>query len=308
MRNVYKDAKVSLTRVHTLLRDTDQYESNVAALLGDSNFPNTLYSSSKGGKILQYQGLYKQYSNLGLTNPWDRPIAIEGLQRRLLNTMSVRGGYGIFDEGDTRGLLRRSLLWCRDPIIPKLLRIQFPTEREPMPSWSWMAYWGGRNSPGGIDYLELDFDTWSWEDLQSPWSCVAEDENEEETKDKSALGEAYALLRNDKSDVKSTSVPSRAKYVLVAYAREMDLNAVHDGDGDLFFDNPDEAPLKRTMCVVLGRAKGTRTPAKEQKNCVLVVSPTGEKSNDGKDIYERVGVGILPRMCIAEKGFKVEIQ
>ena len=35
--------------------------------MGDSNFPKTLYKSTRGGKILQYQGLYEQYQDEGFT-------------------------------------------------------------------------------------------------------------------------------------------------------------------------------------------------------------------------------------------------
>ena len=76
--------------------------------------------------------------------------------------MEVRGGFGILDEGEMRGLLRRSLLWCRGPdsLTPKLSRIKFSADSVPVPSWSWMAYTGGKDYPGAIDYLDLEFDTW----------------------------------------------------------------------------------------------------------------------------------------------------
>lgn len=273
-----------LSSYYTVAISADHNTSDVVALLGDSNFPNTLLSTSQGGKILQYQRLYKDYSRLGLSVPWDRPIAIEGLQQRLLDTMGVKGGFGILDEGETRGLLRRSLLWCRDGDTPKLFRIRFPKGRSSVPSWSWMAYTGGVSYPGGIDYLDLDFDSWGWEDLHSPWSQADDNTNEN----------------------KSSAPLSAAKRTLIATARDLDLGAAYNDDGDLTLDDPDTPVLDTTVCVVLGKAKGI-TSAKEQRNCVLIIVPSGRKDEDGIEIYERVGTGFLPGKCISPSGFIVRI-
>lgn len=256
--------------------------------MGDSNFPKTLYKSTRGGKILQYQGLYEQYSRLGLTNAEDRPIAIQGLQQRLLDTMEVRGGFGILDEGDMRGLLRRSLLWCRGPdsLTPKLSRITFPPDSVPVPSWSWMAYTGGKDYPGAIDYLDLEFDTWDWEDLQSPWSQPKEEEATSDT--------ASPSNRTTASD----------ETMLVATARDIDLDAAYEEDGDLRLDDPDTELSDATLCVVLGKAKGS-TSLEEQKNCVLIITPSGKLDGNGKQLYERIGTGFLPGKCISPSGFEV---
>ncbi|GAW14723.1 hypothetical protein ANO14919_041260 [Xylariales sp. No.14919] len=98
--------------------------------------------------------LFQQYSSLLFTNPTDRPIAVSGIQRRLLEAFGTRGGYGVFDE-DVKtgqlGLLRRSLLWHRAVDREgnsRLSRIEFSAAERPdsaapvVPSWSWMAYTG----------------------------------------------------------------------------------------------------------------------------------------------------------------------
>ncbi|KAF3051863.1 hypothetical protein E8E11_010396 [Didymella keratinophila] len=140
--------------------------SNSAALLGDPNFPRILNAASHGERIIRCQDLYKRYSRLGLAQPYDRPTAIDGMQQRLLRTMDLEGGFGVFDEGNMRGLLRRSLLWRRPDHVESLGRIKFPVDRgaTSIPTWSWMAY------DGPIDYLDLDFGRLDWADLISPWS------------------------------------------------------------------------------------------------------------------------------------------
>ncbi|CAO2649036.1 Nn.00g099850.m01.CDS01 [Neocucurbitaria sp. VM-36] len=252
--------------------------NKLAAFLGDPDFPHILSDATQGEKILRYQKLYCEYSRLGLSKPYDRPTAIDGLQQRLLRTMRVRGGFGIFDEGVTRGLLRRSLLWRRGIETPSLSRIHFPPESvvAVVPSWSWMAY------TGGIDYLQPDFGSFEWEDLQSPWSTQAP------------------------NNVSNTD-PRTANITLNAKAREFDLGAAVQGEGELIFDNPGGSSQPKTLCVVLGKAKGS--PSLEtQRHYVLVVVMTGNRDRNGERMYERVGTGYLPGKCISPSGFSVSIQ
>jgi hypothetical protein len=91
-------------------------------------------------KIQLYQDLYERYSNLALSVKTDRPIAIKGLETRLIRTFETVGGYGIFDL-----YLHRGLLWQRSG--DTLDRITSRGER--VPSWSWMAY------EGGIRYMDV---------------------------------------------------------------------------------------------------------------------------------------------------------
>lgn len=107
---------------------TSYFVSKSAKLLGDPNFPQILNPAPQGERILRYQELYQMYSRLGLTMAYDRPTAIDGLQQRLLRTMTVQGGFGVFDEGETKGTLRRSLLWHRGNDTPNLTRISFPPD------------------------------------------------------------------------------------------------------------------------------------------------------------------------------------
>ncbi|KAF1924144.1 uncharacterized protein M421DRAFT_8979 [Didymella exigua CBS 183.55] len=241
-------------------------ENLVAALLGDAEFPDLLYRSSQGDRITRIQGLYKQYSKLGLSKPYDRPVAIAGLQQRLLRTMRVYGDFGILDEGETRGLLRRTLLWRRHSDSEAMKRIDFSASpgNLKIPSWSWMAY------SGAVDYIYLEFGQYEWNNIQSPWT----------------------KLENRWINVDAET----AKIALFAAPRRFDTGAAKDRDIELVFDEPSNILLLSSLCVVLGVAKGSQAET-ERKHCVLVITPRGEK--DGVTLYERVGTGFLPGKCLA---------
>lgn len=115
-----------------------------------------------------YQDLYERYSKLALSYATDRPVAIRGLETRLLKVLDTRGGYGVFDI-----YLRRGLLWQRDQASLERIDCSAKEEQEPVPSWSWMAYAGDiryMNVPLG----EVDWDQWD-QDIASPWKEVKDD-------------------------------------------------------------------------------------------------------------------------------------
>jgi hypothetical protein len=123
--------------------------------------------ATRGERIVRFQDLYEKYSQLAFTNSFDRPIAIDGLQNRLIEAFEndTKGGFGVFHDGKKGGLLHRSLLWHRSPREESLKAITFPLERRSVvPSWSWMAY------TGAIKYLLPHFGEVEWEEVESPWS------------------------------------------------------------------------------------------------------------------------------------------
>jgi hypothetical protein len=134
---------------------------------------------------------------------------------------------------------------------------------------------------GGIDYLQPDFGNFDWEDLQSPWSPKAP------------------------TNISSTD-PHATNMVLVAAAREFDLGAAVQGEGELVFDTPGGSAQPKTLCVVLGRAKGSPSP-ETQRHYVLVIIATGTRGSEGERLYERVGTGYLPGKCISPSGSSVSI-
>jgi hypothetical protein len=229
-------------------------------------------AASQGEKIIRFQNLYKTYSTLGFTRHSDRPIAVDGIQNRLLKALRANGGFGIFDEGQKgqEGLLRRALLWYR-PGTKHLSKIQFPpTHRSPPPSWSWMAYMGE------IDYLHLQFGVFDWEDIQSPWS-----DGTTETKNSSAIALSGRLC---------TISPG----------------AVEDGAGKFYFDVLEQPDTSLLQCVVLGREKGR--PVASQLHYFILVAPAATASvSDASRVFERIGVGYLPGKWISTDEAMVQI-
>lgn len=259
--------------------------SNVAALLGDPNFPEILINAPQGERIIRYQRLYQSYSRLGLSNPHDRPVAIDGLQRRLLRTMGCKGGLGVVDEVEPKGLLRRSLLWRRgsDMGTKGLTRIKFPIDRAMLavPSWSWMAY------TGSIDYLDLGFGRFDWEELGSPWS-----------------GRAIGVSRTDD---RQPSMTLTAEAWLYDYdVTKYNPNAEIQREGQLFFDNPGGSDQPELMSVVLGIEKGAKA-SRDKIHYLIVIKVTKTLDRDGRRICERVGSGYLPGRRVTRSGFGVAI-
>ncbi|OCK73239.1 hypothetical protein K432DRAFT_399013 [Lepidopterella palustris CBS 459.81] len=125
-----------------------------------SRYPEVIRLLRGGGspmKIELFQDLYSEYSNLAMSFSVDRPIAIRGLERRLLSTLKTEGGYGIFEK-----YLHRCLLWQKS--IRSLKRIM-SFRGETVPSWSWMAY------EGGIEYMDVPYGKVDWaKDIVSPFN------------------------------------------------------------------------------------------------------------------------------------------
>lgn len=231
--------------------------------------------STRGGKIRLCQDLYSRYSRLGLSHDEDRPVAIAGIEKHLISSFGVRGGFGVLDDGK-RGLLRRSLLWQRAKDALRLHKINFESVKglaaaiTPPPSWSWMAY------SGDIDYLDLPFDRVEWEenDIHSQWSSNA--------------GKTWSYSRDY----------STCPLELAVVARAFDLQAAKTSEGaSIIIDDPERISESEVSmkCVVFGRLKdqmqesvGART------HYVLLVVSTTSQSGGAPKIYNRVGVAYMP--------------
>jgi len=228
-------------------------------------------SASQGEKIIRFQNLYKTYSSLGFTRHSDRPIAVDGIQNRLLKALRANGGFGIFDEGQKGqdGLLRRALLWYR-PANKHLTKIQFPqTHRFPPPSWSWMAYMGE------IDYLNLKFGVFDWEDVHSPWSY-----GEMEAKQGSSIALSGRL-------------------------RTISPDAAGDDAGKFYFDMLEQRDTSLLQCVVLGLEQGRSVDSR--LHYFILVAPATPLVPHVSHVYERIGVGHLPGKWISAEGSTVKI-
>jgi hypothetical protein len=234
-------------------------ESKLASFLGDPNFPDKITSkfTSRGERIIFYQDLYKQYSRLAFTRWEDRPIAISGLEKRLIHDLKTQGGFGVFD--DTRSLLCRSLLWQRGNDEISLRKITFPPERNMnVPTWSWMAY------EGGIDFLDLPLGgvEWQKEEIHSPWIP-------------------------DASQVYHTT-DSRGSIELSGTAREFNIKDAGLNEAILVYDIPKTAS-QLLKCVVMGRRREQGNVG-DARHYVLLIAQKGPAAK----VYERVGVGFMP--------------
>ncbi|KAM0437845.1 hypothetical protein ACHAPT_002210 [Fusarium lateritium] len=251
---------------------------NEAAFLGDPNFPDVAIKSSKGARIRLYEKLYERYSRLNFSKAYDRPIAIAGLEQRLVNAFGTHGGYGVF-EGK---FFRRSLLWIRDTTITeKLEEIDFPSNQKyVVPTWSWMAY------EGAITFMKVPFDTVEWEEgkdaIRSPWTY---------------------------SDSSSSSTSwhtgnSNERIDLTAYARE--LTNLILAEKEIVYDQGRAVPTRGSVkCVIVGRERVRSNAATLQHYYVLAVALRGGSETE----YKRVGAACLPGTCIAwdRPAFRVRI-
>ena len=223
-------------------------------------------TQSQALKIRWFQDLYKMYSRLELTNYSDRPIAIKGLEMRLLRAFGTKGGYGIFDDGESPegGLFHRSLLWRRGKDEARLEPINFPIGwGMRLPSWSWMAY------KGGIDYMDPPFGAVDWErkEVVPPW-----------TRGRSTIAEL---------------APEDDKVALTATVRAFSVAGRRAGEAELVYDI-DMTGLdgQRPQCIIVAKSKDGR--AERDKMChVLLVGPTRETTGRGEKVYKRVGVGVM---------------
>ncbi|KPM36558.1 hypothetical protein AK830_g10019 [Neonectria ditissima] len=241
-------------RCETLSRMTN----NKAAFLGDPDFPQVATNSTKGGQIRLYESLYKQYSTLQFTKAYDRPIAIAGLEQRLIRAFGRQGGYGIFER-----YFGRSLLWQQDvDSDPQPMKeIAFPPQQEyRVPSWSWMAY------EGGVTFMDLPFSGVQWEDegqLRSPW------------------------MANSSSSSTWHTGDSDARIYLTGRARGFDVAAA---EGRVVYDKLDAPRGRAVKCVVVGSQKAEVAPdVATRTHYVLVVAPRP----GNEEMHERVGVGAL---------------
>lgn len=246
-------------------------------------------SASQGERIIRLQDLFKTYSTLDFTRAYDRPIAMDGINCRLLKAFGANGGYGIFDEGQKRGgLLRRSLLWYRSADNPTLARIQFPRDHPGAPSWSWMAY------TGKIDFLPLRFGAIEWMEIRSSWS-------------KSARGLPTAAP----ADGVGSGVGGNG---VALWGRVRDITGTTDAgeEGKLFYDIPGEGAgngRDRMQCVVLGVERSQLALA-SRRHYFILVRPDSSKNSaqlGASKVYERIGAGYLPGRYISAGGQEAQI-
>ncbi|KAF2714315.1 hypothetical protein K504DRAFT_528668 [Pleomassaria siparia CBS 279.74] len=251
--------------------------NNMADFLGDPRFPEkAMRTKSRALKIEYFQNLYMFYTHLQFTEYEDRPFAVAGLEKRLLRAFNTKGGYGIFDDGDSSdgGLFHRSLLWRRKDEKVGLTPIDFPPKKDiRVPSWSWMAY------QGGIEYTDPPYHSAEWEkdEIQPPWT-------------RRGITHTDSMPRD--GEIALTAVVRDFK---VAGRRENEVNFSYDTERTTGSDG------QRAQCVIVARSTIVRSD-RERVYYVLLVAPTQMISARGEKVYKRVGAGTMLGRFITLEG------
>jgi len=233
----------------------------------DPRFPLSMRDRSLQAQNELLQSLFADYSNLGITEETDRPVAIDSLVMALANALDTNVRYGIFQR-----FLHRSLLWQRPQNIP-LKQIAYAAGKAP-PSWSWMAY------HGQIQYLQnTTFGGVGWDSSVRLVEAKASDE---------------------------TISPENDSYVLKARVRRLQdckikpEGIIHDKEdnevGHLYFDTQlENVPPEEVRCAIIGRETGAEDG--KRKYHVLFVTGRGKFGR-----FERVGMGSIQQRFILFDG------
>ncbi|KAK0662972.1 HET-domain-containing protein [Cercophora samala] len=256
-------------------------DNKLFSFLGDPSFPSKLSTSlsDRGERIRFYEDLYRQYSRLNFTRLTDRPIAIAGLEQRMISDLNAKGGYGILHDGQS--LLPRSLLWRRGAEQKELKRVDFSealqSEGKHFPSWSWMVY------DGAIDYLDLPLGGVDWriDAVLDPFTPRARHR-----------------------DTENGTVELRA--VVRPLAIESDPEEEVWGSVGVILDDGEEGKLsagKDWRFVVVGTrkiAEGEEVGMDLRTHYLLIIAPLGQ-DDGGQKVYQRIGVGYMPGWFLGEE-------
>ncbi|KAF5584629.1 serine threonine kinase [Fusarium subglutinans] len=228
----------------------------------------TYWECGQGVRCEKLTRLTKQYSKLEFTKIHDRPIAIAGLEQRLVSAFKTEGGYGVFNGA----FFGRSLLWTRDTQQSDRLKlIDFPRDQKfRVPTWSWTAY------EGPITYFDIPFDHVRWTyntaegRIQSPWTTMESDST------------SFSLHTGELN----------GRIDLTAPAREIFDLELAEMQGKVIYDEGKSPPGVRKLCVIVGREKSRDEGCKMQdlEYYALIIAPFDDPS-DG--FCRRIGVGRL---------------
>ncbi|KAK4460412.1 heterokaryon incompatibility protein-domain-containing protein [Cladorrhinum samala] len=223
----------------------------------DTKFPDRLYHAGFERNVDFVKFLFNKYSTSGLSYATDRDVAIYSLLGRMEKALRTEVRYGIFD------CFFGSLLMWKRTDENKTAPISY---KDPMPSWSWMAY------PGGIDFVS---DT---ANIMLP-----------QFEDLSFADDRKALNVNIRQFSESCRVRSEEEgYSIINGTEEV---------GFLWFDVADRIEFKH--CVVVGMREDYRRkdPPSRKTYYVLVVR---EKASGGR--YERLAAGTVEAQYVSSDG------
>jgi hypothetical protein len=253
--------------------ETFYHEIRPTSLLSSSVYPITLDQPVSDDGTALIEELFVRYSSLSLTCRTDRPTAIVGLESRLAKFYRTPSVYGIITK-----CLGRSLLWTRSGDAPME---SIPFEAGNVPSWSWMAY------RGPIDYLcnRMPASMLTWRDnfrLETPGNFKSID------KFQFVIAAPLARFRSG-SHIEPNEYTTTCK--------------VKDGHsrivGEVTFDCTDYIDVEGLRYVVIaellgdGRFSGDAVSTPKLTNLVLVVRESSRGMDGGREIYCRVGIGVI---------------
>lgn len=239
-----------------------------ASFLGDANFPRSVEKYVKGMRIELFEDLYERYSRLALSYPSDRPIAIKGLETRLIDTFNTSGGFGILDK-----YLHRSLLWQRAGSTLK--RIRSFRRGNQVPSWSWMSY------DGPIRFMTVPFGQASWSvDILSPFAKTR-----------------HPQFHREDENIATQTLELEASVWGIA-----DMQG-----GRMTLDEQDRGFADPLMCVVVGKNK-TEPSNERQTHYVLLVRPVAGVDEDSAYERVGVGVLEQRQIAFGKPGRKAKMR
>ena len=219
-------------------------------------------------RIELLEDLYERYSRLALSYPSDRPIAMKGLETRLIHTFNTSGGFGVLNK-----YLHRGLLWQRADST--LRRIRSFHIRNEVPSWSWMSY------DGPICYMTVPFGQALWsDDILSPFTKTRHQESCHE-------GE----------DTATKDLKLEAPVWGIADMR----------GGQMIFDEHDYGFADTLMCVVVGQSK-IEPLNEQQTQYVLLVHPVAGANENPVYERVGVGILERRQIAFGGRGSKAKIR
>ena len=229
----------------------------------DPEFPHSITERSQAAQVELFQSLFADYSNFGLTDVTDRPIAIDSLAMALAKAFNTNVKYGIFKR-----YLHRSLLWQRSQDIP-MRRIFYAAGKTP-PSWSWMTY------HGQIEYSKIQGVEWDkGVRFVKAINAASNPEND-----------GYVLEARVRRFQDCEIKPEGTKHVI----RDQNDNNV----GYLCFDIQLEKASIEVQCAIMGR--GIIGEEGKRRYYVLFVTECVTQPECGK--FERLGMGWIQQRFI----------
>ncbi|PVH67613.1 HET-domain-containing protein [Cadophora sp. DSE1049] len=254
----------------------------------DPEFPHSITKRSRTTQVELFQSLFADYSNFGLTEVTDRPIAIDSLAMALAKAFHTNVRYGIFER-----YLHRSLLWQRSQDIP-MRRIFYAAGKTP-PSWSWMAY------HGQIEYSKIQDVEWDrsvqFVTVSNAASSLENDGNILEARvrrlqDCEIKPESRKHVIRDQKD-------NEVGHLCFDIQPDHVIRVKKDNEvGYLCFDTQPGKALIEVRCAIMGRE--TRGGNGKRKYYVLFVTECVTQPECGK--FERLGMGWIQQRFILFDG------